>query len=506
MSELQKFISVITRNTLWAILLFIYSTSWASNEIDCVTNSKDSYYVLVLDGNDCNRCTMLVNGIRKENRNEITYIYFKNVPQFGQSDLLDQIGIDTNLVQILNGSSCIDSFLLKLNLQPGERSGVIKYTKDLQSFSYLSFKELVSDDVEQKFFSKFNTRIHRTVLSYKKFFSFANSFSVFNNSFIINTNAASDLIRFDSTGKLTGSIAIDTSLWRSFYNIYQENILNDSLKRCNNDSLSLVLYEKYLKGMGQQLWTFQSSFIANDYLACVVNVFFTVNYFNDKLRHDGAEFICLYNKNFELQEYYMIPRGGLNSQYNGGAFNGIGFQEGKFRIFPYPIDTFALKDSNPVSLSYETTTFHRLKPLRQNIPFITKEELRVFEKEPNLFSLKHYYTTTDYVYFERFPLVIDKQNQIIRIDLNDSLKGFFNLHTIEKGSNLISLISHNNQLKLILCANPEGHQFIIQKELLIDQIPKEEVIQGAYIQNNDCRILTLNDREGLVVYTIPIDF
>ena len=70
---------------------------------------------------------MLVKGLKHKNREQIQYILFRNVPMFAQQDLLHQVGIEANSVQILNGYPCVDSFVFNLILQPGEKSGVIKF-------------------------------------------------------------------------------------------------------------------------------------------------------------------------------------------------------------------------------------------------------------------------------------------------------------------------------------------------------------------------------------------
>lgn len=498
-----------------AFLLFIWSllcNSCSAGQLvssvdeDCLTNSPGMYYSLILDGNDCNRCSMLVHALDKTNKNQIGYVYFRNVPEFGKPDLLMQIGFDSLALIVLNDNQCFEKFVKKLDPPPGEKSGIIKYNKSTQTYSFQSFKKLLDQQEQSRFFGTDSADLKRTILDYKKYFSYAMGFTRFENYYFLTTNASSDMPVFDTSGSLIRTLQLDTLLWKKLYTVYEENILPDSVRAFNSDSLSLFLYHSYLKGMGQQLWAFQSAFVSGANLMCVVNVHFTINADSETIRHDGAEFILVYNKALELVNYYAIPRGRMKINYNGAAFNGIGYQQGKFKTFLYPVDSFALKETNPVSVSYDTSKHHILIPGNEKMPSIERSLLAQLTAKPSLFSLKHKYTANNYLYFERLPSIMDANSQIWRLPDTDTLSDFINFYSVEKEKLVISIAFYKGQLTLLELIPSKGGLLSVQKEKKITGIPADELIQTAFIDGDTCYILTLNDKTGLIVYQLPSSF
>jgi len=477
-----------------------------SLSVDCVLNAQKTYFFALIDGNDCNRCTMLVNALKDEHKAEIDYIFYQNIPEFGREDLLKQLGFPKEL-KSLNDYDCIGKWTRTLELQPGDRSGVVKYDPQSDNFEFVSFKRLLDTDVQQKFFALASDKkeIKRIELDYKRYFSFATSLTKFGENFVVSTNASNGLLVFDTAGKLKTEIDIDTAVWRNLYQLFHAEILTDSSRSLNSDSISLSLYNNYLKSMGQQLWTFQSSFIADSLLVCVVNVYFTVNTIKGNIRHDGAEFLLMYDDKFSLKDYYLVPRGALSNTYNAGAFNGIGFQEGKFRMFLYPIDSFKLKEVNPISIAYTTSEGHILKPLKDSTPVLNRSTILTYNKSAELFSLKHRYSARQYIYLETLPLILHTDGRVFSIQAKDTLRGYLNFYSVERPFGLESVLFYNDSLRLTKLRKTNKGTFKVSEEFLLNGLPKDEAIQTVFISQGTCYILTLNEKTGLVINAFSLE-
>lgn len=501
------------------LLSILFATGVSLQAADCVENGKSNYFILLVDGYDCHRCSMMLKAVKPENKQKIKYTYFRNVPAFGQSDLTQQLGMDTSTAKNVNGYPCVEDFVNKLELLPGERSGIVKFETGAQQFVYTSIKQMLETQNENRFFNPplvDSTRhlVKRTVLDYKRYFSQVPFAGKFQDYYVTSTNTSNGLLLFNQQGLFKQQLSIDTSNWKMLFEHYKSERLPDSLKKINNDSISLSLYKTEMATLGLNLWEFRSAFAYRDQLVAFVNVYFTIQKSEESLSQDGAEFLLVYDQKLKLASYYMMPYGILKGQYHAAAFNGIGAQNNQIRSFLYPTDSFTLKNQTLVSIGFvPSKQKNKLTLLDKDLRKLDKSIITsAFGNNANLFSLQHGYTEKSYLYFKTAPYLMNGSNELLPIKFGDSVTNYRNITCMEKGNDLLALITVNNTLQLVqltLIASKEGESahFIVKKSVKLSTIlPAEEQLQTAFFNENTCFLISLNEQLGMVVNEVAVQF